>query len=296
MKRGCHNLIWFALGMCLLIGFCFGVRQALNNPLPHQPPYAQQQTATNPATDHEGDKLAIDRSIARYTLWLAGFTAVLAISTIGLWLTTIVSGRKQSADMSRMADIAEKQKLISGLQTDIQSKQHAIGRLQFLATHRPRLRIRHVNLHEGAEPLGFISWDHGDEVKGSLIVVNAGGTKATIVESRYRIYFSRTGLPAGEAPYDTTFQDLLIPGQELDVGESCVIPLKDKIEMWGDSIPTEDGRTLRRFEQEGWSVYVMGQIRYRDEGGAERFMGFCRKRMSNGRYRPVKSPDYEYED
>jgi hypothetical protein len=227
-------------------------------------------------------------------VWTALATIAVALFTGTLWL----SNEKATRLAQRMSVIARRQMLISGQQTDIQRKQHALGGLQFLATHRPKLRIRHVILDESAgDVLGFIPWDHGDEIKGSLIVVNAGGTKATIIESRYRIFFTQTGLPAGEAPYDTTFNELLIVGQELDVGESNAIPLSDKIEMWGIMAPTEDGtRTLRRFEQENWSVYVMGQIRYRDEGGVERFMGFCRKRMRNGRYRPVKSPDYEYED
>jgi len=42
-----------------------------------------QETASE-----ESEKLSIDRRIARYTLWLACFTAVLAISTIGLWIAT----------------------------------------------------------------------------------------------------------------------------------------------------------------------------------------------------------------
>jgi hypothetical protein len=56
----------------------------------------------------------------------------------------------------RMSVIARRQLLISGQQTDIQRKQQALERLQFLAAHRPRLRIRHVTLHEGPEPLGLI--------------------------------------------------------------------------------------------------------------------------------------------
>jgi hypothetical protein len=40
------------------------------------------------AANEEGEKLAIDRRIARYTLWLAAFTGILAISTIFLWWST----------------------------------------------------------------------------------------------------------------------------------------------------------------------------------------------------------------
>jgi hypothetical protein len=40
------------------------------------------------AANEEGEKLGIDRSIARYTLWLAGFTGILSVSTIFLWWST----------------------------------------------------------------------------------------------------------------------------------------------------------------------------------------------------------------
>jgi hypothetical protein len=45
------------------------------------------------ATNEESEKLSIDRRIARYTLWLAGFTGVLALSTICLWIVTALTLR-----------------------------------------------------------------------------------------------------------------------------------------------------------------------------------------------------------
>jgi hypothetical protein len=53
---------------------------------------------------------------------------------------------------------------------------------------------------------------------------------------------------------------------------------------------------LRQFERGGWKIYVMGQIQYQDEGGHDRFMGFCRLWGSDGRFHVVEDPDYEYED
>ena len=37
--------------------------------------------------------------VAYFTLWLVGFTGVLAVSTIGLWIVTLSSGVRQSRDM-----------------------------------------------------------------------------------------------------------------------------------------------------------------------------------------------------
>jgi len=96
------------------------------------------------------------------------------------------------------------------------------------------------------------------------------------------------------APYDSEFHNLLLPDQTLDVGESRATPIADRIVME----PPPDGSDIevRAFERGGWKIYVMGQIRYKDEGGAERFMGFCRERQTDGRFRAVNDPDYEYED
>ena len=193
------------------------------------------------------------------------------------------------------AGTAETQNAIAATQTDILAKQHEIGRLQFLATHRPRLRIRHVNVREGlhiGHPTLFFS--HGAEIQGGLAVVNVGGSAATIVDTRYRIFFSKSGLPAA-APYDTDFRiNLLLPDQILEAGESCATPIFDKIVMERPE-PGIDVE-MRKFERENWEIFVMGQIRYRDDGGAERFMGFCRRRTSDGRFVAVNDPDYEYED
>jgi hypothetical protein len=222
-----------------------------------------------------------------------------ALATIAIaWFTwTLWQSQKEMARLTRgIADIQEKQMLIQGAQTDIQKKQHAIGRLQFLATHRPRLQIRHVAVvHQGktiGHPTFFFS--HGTKVKGGLSVVNIGGSDATIVDTRYRIFFSNTGLPA-EAPYDTDFRgNLLLPDQILKVGESCATPIEDTAVM---EPPDRNGtQDIRAFDREGWKIYIMGWIRYRDEGGAERFMGFCRERQSDGRFRSISDPDYEWED
>jgi hypothetical protein len=58
----------------------------------------------------------------------------------------------------------------------------------------------------------------------------------------------------------------------------------------------EEPFEIREFDRGDWKIYVMGWIRYRDGAGTERFMGFCRERQANGRFKPVSDPDYEWED
>lgn len=239
-------------------------------------------------TEHATVLAAVVSAVAAAVI--AWFTVTLASATRGLK----ASADQQVAEAKALRKIAEAQEAISGAQTDVLIAQKQIARQQFLAEHRPKLRVRHVSIvtadHIGHPTLFF---KHGGEVKGGLAVVNVGGTKATVVESRYRIYVSRSGLPAS-APYDRSFHKLLLDGQILDVGESCAIPIKDEIVMEPPSAGTDV--ELRQFERGGWQIYVMGQIRYQDEGGCDRFMGFCRLRGSDGRFRIVDDQDYEFED
>jgi hypothetical protein len=232
-----------------------------------------------------------DWLLAIFTGFLVLYTRRLYQATVGL----VNAASDQGQDTKAAVEIAAKQVAIIAVQTEIQQKQHAISRLQFLATHRPRLRVRHITVDDPGKRTGLPTFffEHDKEVRGGLVVVNVGGSNATIIETRHRIFFSKSGLPAA-APYDEDFrQNMLLPNQVLASGESCATPITDTIVMQ----PNPPGETkLRTFEREGWVIYVMGQIRYKDDGGAERFMGFCRVRQKDGRFRPVNDPDYEYED
>jgi hypothetical protein len=53
-------------------------------------------------------ELITDDAVAFTTLCLVGVTAVLAASTIGLWIVTARAGRRQSQDMQRSIGIAER--------------------------------------------------------------------------------------------------------------------------------------------------------------------------------------------
>ncbi len=265
----------------------------------------QTQRSTNTETNKVASAKSVDDRLATYTLWLATFTGLLVgVSAFqGFFLyradktarIMAETAQAQTAKMGEWADAAEKQMLLTGQQADIQRKQHAVGRLQFLAVHRPRLRVRHVTITDETHKIGLPTFffSHGAPIKGSLVVVNVGGTKATLVESRYRIYFSKIGLPAA-APYDESWHQLLLPEYEMDVGDSCATAIADTILM--EEVPQELGVPLRAFERENWRIYIMGQIRYRDEDGHERFMGFCREGGKDGRFRAVDDADYEYED
>jgi hypothetical protein len=229
------------------------------------------------------------RTVATITEWIdarhdfvtAAATVVVAFFTFTLWRATnrlwdagerqLSLIKKNAEDQSKTTAesirIAGQQTAILGSQADVQMKQHAVGRLQFLATHRPKLRVRHVSVADPALHIGHptLFYSTGEQVRGGLVVVNVGGSNATIIETRYRIFFSKTGLPI-TAPYDEDFRtNLLLPNYVMGSGESCATPITDTIIM--DASHPDGTIEIRPFEKGGWTIYVMGQIRYRDVPG-----------------------------
>lgn len=209
----------------------------------------------------------------KVTNWFSPIITALATVAIG-WFTFTL---RQSSD---------KLATISGQQTKIANKQTDIAQAQLLAEHRPRLRVRHVSLVDNNHLLGI-----GDTVRGGLVVVNAGGTKARIVEAKYCFYFSahQDGLPM-KSPLDDPCDTLIEPGRIFEIGESCATSISGVVNL--DHAPG----TFIPIGRKEWTAYVMGQIRYQDEGGNDRFMGFCRQWIAEGTFSAVCDPDYEYED
>jgi hypothetical protein len=266
----------------------------------HQSPNQQTASHSEQRTRQNITPQTPEERIAFYTEVLAWFTGVLAVVSAvqGVFLYSADKTARLTAEAAnKAATAAETHTEIVAAQTDVLTKQHAVGRLQHLATHRPRLRVRHVAVADDSSFFGHpgMFFDHGNYIRGGLVVVNVGGTKAKIIESFYRIYFSRDGLPMKSPLDDERIRELLIvESTQLDIGESLAISLRQKIVM--EPAPEEGTTILRRFKTENWKIYVMGQIRYQDEGGHDRFMGFCRIGDGETRFVAVDDPDYEYED
>jgi hypothetical protein len=209
------------------------------------------------------EKASSDLWIIRWTGAVALFTLVLA--GVGAW---------QGVQLKRSVDLA---------------------RAEYLSSHPPRLIVRHVGLAaDHSLALTSILLGHDADINGGLSVVNGGGTNASIVRARYKIYFSNIGLPVRSPLMYENPSVLLEPKTVIKGGEAKVIDIWSKVDF---GPPDSTGlRDIRQFEREGWIVYVMGEIRYQDDSGADHFMGFCRERQSNGRFRAVDDPDYEYQD
>jgi hypothetical protein len=138
-----------ALALCFAGAIGMEIWQSSGKPQPSasQPPTrisaAQNERKANAVEERHQ---ASEEAIAYYTKWLMFFTAVLALATVGLGYTTV--------------------------------KQLALGRAEYISSHRPRIILRHVIFD--AEQIVF--W-----------LVNIGDTPATIVESRILPEFVEDG-------------------------------------------------------------------------------------------------------
>ncbi len=226
--------------------------------------YAPIQIYSETTKDHGAgshamqEKEKTDEALARYTRYLAWFTGILAVATIVLGAATIWLG-------------------LAG------ERQFKLARNEFLSTHRPELRLKHI---------WFASTDGNipaDDIRNrplvvTLDIVNVGRNNAFVefVNFATLILWPGDELPQ-RPPYDNPgapqnflAHDRVVPGLTLKV-------------------PISDGRILTDRE---------GTIGYRDDLEYLRQTAFCRyfkgpidsTPISFGPFKRHKHPDYEYQD
>jgi hypothetical protein len=88
-----------------------------------------------------------ERRIADYNFWLMVFTGVLG--AVAITQLIFISRSDKTARITaraafRAAIAAQKQVAIASAQTDEIIKQKSIMRLEYIATHRPRLKVRYI--------------------------------------------------------------------------------------------------------------------------------------------------------
>jgi len=113
-----------------------------------------QKQKTEQSTAHIAAKNDAEETIAFYTKALAWFTAVLAVSTIGLWAVTWLAGRRQSRDMQASIKLA---------------------RDEFNSSHRPKIRLKHAWFADNK-----LGWRVGGPLEITLDFVNIGDGPALI--------------------------------------------------------------------------------------------------------------------
>jgi hypothetical protein len=239
--------------------------------------------------------LVIAGLVAYATARLYGATRRLALTTGDLANAArqqVVEMELARALMAQRLDLQEKQFLLAGKQSDLAAKQHGLQREQYLAEHRPRIKIRSVGVRQATACAMF---DSDQVVKGSLVVVNIGASEATIREANYRFFSGERGLPMVPPlePKDVKplFEGLL--PHKMAGHESCLIPIEGNGTLGDLAFGLGFGGMT--------GLYVMGAIRFSDWNLQDRWMGFCQQYMPSGdggegRFAPVENSDYEYED
>lgn len=244
-----------------VIGVAFG--GSIGSGLPLKYAQTPQQQETGGYADQRSEQTDSKRSLwvptnptEFFTFWVAIFTLVLAGSTIGLWYVTY-----------------------RGIQ---------LGRDEFNATHRPKVRLKHLWLAEDILP--------NEPISVNLFVVNNGSADAILQQIGVR--YDIVPLP-GPLPINPSIDVARVGnGARLQPGLNYEFSLIDI----GRVISIEEFDSLT---DNLCDLYCIGYISYHDAVGRMRITGFCRRlqferrapiQPDNSRFVPVDDPDYEYED
>jgi hypothetical protein len=159
---------------------------------------------------------------------------------------------------------------------------------EFAATHRPRVRVKHVYLASDI-------WQK-NRIVINLWCVNTGTTDAKLEEIGIRYHVVREGAMLPADPH--------IPAafRTSEVFLQCGINQRIENIDIGRVLSDEENSSI---QQEQSKLFCVGYVSYRDAAGRLRITGFCRvlvfphnttARADNSRFRIFKDPDYEYED
>jgi hypothetical protein len=194
---------------------------------------------------------------------IAFFTLVLAFSTIGMWLATIGLYRSNRLQIE-------------------------LARDEFISTHRPKIRIRHVRITNSVRAR--------EQIVVRLVMTNVGISDAHIVSCGIAFCFLEPGqsLPPEDMIQHTIYR-LAIP--PVPSGLTWVLPdltTPESLTPYG-SLRIR-ARTIR--------LYCIGSVDYTDNRGRIRKSAFCRYLdvpdiiPLEGFWRLIREdhPDFEYED
>ena len=149
-----------------------------------QPKYDAAQGQTHQAASTESKEIVpakeVEDRLATYTLWLVIFTAVLAVSTIGLWVVTWRSGVRQSRDMENAIAAAQ--------------EANRISREGIIAEQRAWITAGDLNIE--SEP---VYGKDGITIQVSVQITNRGKTPALNVHTAMEMIFDYAAAPAAVA-------------------------------------------------------------------------------------------------
>jgi len=164
---------------------------------------------------------------------------------------------------------------------------------QFVADHRPRLKIRNVQIVSGITKIDPL-YENGVEV--SLVAVNWGGSPTKIVRGNITTLIDKTDSPEFMKK-SLTEKDTQIPlyVKRLKPSAEYVVTTRH---------PPKDSKVLFIFKRDAFekkippeAFYVFGYLVYRDRLRRHYKTHFCRRfDVVSERFVIVDHPDYEYAD
>ena len=215
--------------------------------------------------------------IADYTLGLEWFTGALAVFSA---IEIFVLIRTEDA-MRRSLEIARRQMLLTRLQADIIDKQHAVGRQDYFATHRPQLVVREVGIFR-TTPIAVVQ----------LIIANVGASPARIVESAAELRLGDVLIGIDPLPNQNQVGDVVI-----EAGST------HRHEVRSDTLKLLDFMlAAEKIDPESWhrgeAVILRGYLVYSDDvTQVRRRTAFWRVYdPKRGRFSATDDPDFEYAD
>jgi hypothetical protein len=200
----------------------------------------QAKPSDNKSTPQQESKFWFD-------VILIFFTGILAISTIALWCST-----------RKLASLTYK---------------------AFIATNRPRLRIRSL-------------FSDSSMLPNRIYIANVGGSAATDIV--FHAVFTRIRGNAREAPWIENLSKSIWHGpNKLAPGEEGMYELRSKADFAVDSIGDKTDITTHRK-----TLSIIGKVRYRDANDTESKTGFgWGYDPGTGEFsKPEKEDQYNYED
>jgi hypothetical protein len=265
--------------LALLTGAAFLVVWVSNfsGPQSVQPSHYQSSKETSAEycgdnyPDSWGKRLRCD-PVAGFTGLLALFTAILAAVA---WIE-ILYLRRAETKADEISDITQKQMLITGRQTDIIEKQHAVGRMQFISTHRPILRVRYFRIINTSNKQAIIRFT----------IVNIGGSDARLISSLGLAQFF---------PYNGQPVPVYLGGGEVIEAPKAMPP--GATEEGAILLSKQTPDIVSEMWNEQRALHAYGHISYVDILENVRTTAFCRRYVvGRERFEAVNDPDYEYED
>jgi hypothetical protein len=253
------------------LGFLLALTIAVLSLAAHQTKHDCGVGQPHQRADNACAPVSADERTADATDWIAAFTIILAV--------------------------------VGGVQGLLIWRQIALARDEFNATHRPKLRIRNINIEgtgTGAFAGNFTLIDHGESILGEYYVSNIGDAPAFIEGAFFMLLGTTRALPMAR-PYATRPANCLVFKKELAPGEVAYanIDITAESNIFSMADVRYDGTSARpsMINPREHSLYALGWVTYRDGTKILRRTTFARKWSDDARrFLHVEGDVLDYEN